>query len=73
MSTENINIRFICCQCDYDMTDAVYRECQIERTHPTLRRNASTVMLQCPNGHWCEYLCPGILREGGRMIKVVQE
>lgn len=59
-------VKYVCCQCDTDMTTAVQSQCN---SSPVLRpmlilkgaefqhSMASVVTLTCPNGHTCSYPC----------------
>ena len=61
-------IRYVCCQCDVDMTDSVKAACD---AGPVLRPTLLTfkgmdlvhaersVTLTCPNNHTCSYPCTG--------------
>jgi hypothetical protein len=54
--------RYTCCQCDADMTDEVRKACANEGPFPMIAgiapaTPAKTVILQCPKGHSCEYVC----------------
>ena len=60
-------VRYVCCQCDSDMTDAVKESCQAPpnvRPMITLKgaqvvHAESWVTLTCPNNHTCSYPCNG--------------
>jgi len=58
-------IRYVCCQCDTDMTDSVKAACNASpNVLPTLTfkgmelvHAARSVTLTCPNNHTCSYPC----------------
>lgn len=62
-----MTIRYVCCQCDSDMTDVVKQSCQAPGTvTPMLTLKgmqvvhaASWVIATCPNNHTCTYPCGG--------------
>jgi hypothetical protein len=60
-------IRYVCCQCDTDMTTAVKLACNAAPVPvPTLTLKgmqvvhaSGWVMATCPNNHTCSYPCSG--------------
>ena len=59
--------KYICPECDADVTSQVRSECKATRELPTLvvpdkegeeSDAADTVIVQCPKGHWGRYTCP---------------
>jgi hypothetical protein len=60
-------VKYICCQCDVDMTDAVKQACMAEPVlTPTLIFKGTQVVhasrwvtATCPNNHTCSYPCGG--------------
>jgi|HubBroStandDraft_6_1064221.scaffolds.fasta_scaffold67920_4 hypothetical protein len=64
-------VKYVCCQCDIDMTNAVKKECSAPSVHaPTLVfkgmdfvHAARSVTATCPNGHTCDYPCIGAAHE----------
>jgi hypothetical protein len=61
-------VRYVCCQCDADMTDAVQNSCSAGPILvPTLTLKGASVIhseqwvtLTCPNKHTCSYPCSGM-------------
>jgi hypothetical protein len=61
-----MHTKYLCCECNFDMTKAVQDACA---QGPDLRtllfrgmslaHAASTVELTCPNGHTCRFPCAG--------------
>lgn len=64
-------IRYVCCQCDTDMTESVKGACNAgPSVLPTLTFKGmalvhaeSFVTLTCPNNHTCSYPCTGSQHE----------
>lgn len=58
----NEKLKYTCPKCNADMTSAVYEACQEEGKVPTIfgekKVKAKKVILECPNGDFCEYPCP---------------
>lgn len=61
-------VKYLCCDCDFDMTDAVKQACSqgpdvraavVQFKGMKLAHAAATVFLTCPNGHTCEFPCVG--------------
>jgi hypothetical protein len=60
-------VRYLCCQCDADVTDAVKQECEEDPSVvPMLTfkgmnvvHAARLVTVTCPNNHTCNYPCGG--------------
>jgi len=60
-----MSIRYVCCQCDVDVTDLVKAACTEEPIHtPMLTikgmgvvHAAKVVTVTCPNDHTCNYPC----------------
>jgi hypothetical protein len=56
-------MKYVCCKCDEDVTAAVYLACRetigrpLDRNMPWTRVD-TMVIVQCSNGHDCEYRCP---------------
>jgi hypothetical protein len=65
-------VKYVCCQCDIDMTEAVNQECgEGPVARPTVAATlifkgmnvvhaARWVTATCPNGHTCSYPCSGV-------------
>ena len=62
-----MSIRYVCCQCDADVTDAVKQECKEEPIlvpmlivkGMNIVHAARLVTVTCPNNHTCNYPCSG--------------
>jgi hypothetical protein len=62
-----MSIRYVCCQCDADMTDAVKTACALEPSvlpaltfkGMALVHASRFITLTCPNNHTCSYPCTG--------------
>lgn len=66
-----MSVRYVCCQCDVDMTDAVQRACNaVPVLTPTLTlkgmqiiHSTHSVVATCSNNHTCNYPCSGTCHE----------
>jgi hypothetical protein len=64
-------VKYVCCQCEIDMTDAVKKDCRAGSVlAPTLIFKGTNVVhmarlvtATCPNGHTCNYPCIGAAHE----------
>ena len=57
---------FKCPTCGADVTVRVYQRCKEEGDVVRLAgvgKHANDVTVECPNGHWAEYLCPSDARD----------
>jgi hypothetical protein len=62
-----VSVRYVCCQCDADMTEAVQQVCSVpSQPWPLLTfkgtalvHTARKVVVTCPNNHSCEFPCFG--------------